>query len=193
VLSARKAEEFYADAEVLRRLKERDSRTQVAVWRAEQSRLKAIARSILHSPEEADALVSDLFTDFFYRHVNGVRSSRAIPAYLRIMAVRRARRRMGRMRRQVPIEPDFPGENPLPENVDRIDRSIWIRWLAECLYGLGQKARRILRMHYGHEMSYAAIAGELGGSKQAVGKMIKKSQEKLRRCLQKHRAASLQE
>jgi len=188
-----KAKDFYADADLLRLLKERDPRTQESVWRAERSRLRAIALSILKSSDEADALVSDLFTDFFYRHVNTVRNSRAIPAYLRVMAARRARRRMGRMRRQVPIEPDFPGENPLPEKVDQVDRSIWIRWLEECLAGLGEKARRILRMHYGHEMSYAVIAGELGGSKQAVGKMVKKSQENLRRCLQKHRAASLRE
>jgi RNA polymerase sigma factor (sigma-70 family) len=189
VLFSRKPKDLYADAEVLRRLQDRDSRIQEAVWRSERSRLKAIALSILKSGEEADALVSDLFADFFYRHVNDVRSSRAIPAYLRVMAVRRARRQMGRARRQVPIEPDFPGEDPLEEKADRIDRNIWTRWLAECLSGLGRKARRILRMHYGHEMSYSVIAGELGGTKQAVGKMVKKSLEVLKRCLERHRLA----
>jgi RNA polymerase sigma factor (sigma-70 family) len=193
VLFRRKAEEFYSDPEVLRRLQDRDAVTQEEVWRSQRSRLRAIALSILHSSEEADALVSDLFTDFFYRHVNTVRSSRAIPAYLRIMAVRRARRRVGRDRRQVPMETEFPGEDPLPRNADRIDRNIWSRWLAECLSGLGEKARRVLRMHYGHEMSYAGIAGELGGSKQAVGKMVQKSLAALRRCLEKHRAAAIVE
>ncbi len=193
MLFSRKAEEFYVDPGVLRRLKDRDSKTQEQVWRLERSRLRAIALSVLKSGEDADALVSDLFVDFFYRHVNDIRSGQAIPAYLRIMAVRRARRQMGRARRQVPIEPDFPGEDPLPGGVDRIDRSIWTRWLTECLAGLGEKARRVLRMHYGHEMSYAFIAGELGGSKQAVGKMAKKSLQALRRCLQKHRAAALEE
>jgi RNA polymerase sigma factor (sigma-70 family) len=134
VLFSRKAEEFYGDPGVLRRLKDRDSKTQEQVWRLERSRLRAIARSVLKS-----------------------------------------------------------GEDLLPGEVDRIDRSIWARWLTECLAGLGEKARRVLRMHYGHEMSYAFIAGELGGSRQAVGKMAKKSLQALRRCLQKHRAAVLEE
>lgn len=192
----RKKGDFYNNPDLLSLLRDRDRDVQEQIWREERRRLKAVAQSILHSSDEAEALVSDLFCDFFFHYVDEVRKSRAIPAYLRIMAVRRARRLLGRARRQVPVESvesEVAGEDTSRDACDRIDRTIWYRWLEECLAGLSDRARTVIKMYYGHEMSYATIAGNLGGSKQAVGKMTLKSLEALRRCIEERRAAATKE
>jgi RNA polymerase sigma factor (sigma-70 family) len=183
-------EELYNDPEILRLLGERDSSAQETIWRQEKGRLTAIATSILRSSSEAEVLVADVFCDFLFHYADRIQDGKSIPAYLRIMTVRRARRRKDRAARHVEVEPDTIGRDTGITFDESAESSIWSQWLEICLDGLTGRARKILKLHYGHDLSYSAIAGQLGKSKQAVGKTVLKSLEALRRCLEKHRAAA---
>jgi RNA polymerase sigma factor (sigma-70 family) len=176
---------LYDDPSTLARLKERSPRAQEEVWRLERRRLTSLAESIVRSSSEAEALVADLFQDFFHRYVDQLQRSQAIPSYLRIMALRRARRRKERSLHEVVLEADAATADPTAELDARMDDRRWLGRLEQCLALLGRRARGILRLHYGHEQSYSAISAELGVSKQAVGKTVQKSLEALRRCLEK--------
>ncbi len=176
--------ELYDDPRLLERLRAGDRLAQELVWRAERKRLEGLAASVLRgAAADVEELVADLFCDFFARYVHELRTSQAIPAYLRVMAVRRARRRRERLARQVEVEPETltaAAVDPLHALHDEALR----RRLEGCLEQLTLRARRILRLHFGHDQSYAVISDGLGVTRQAVGKTVGKSLGALRRCLE---------
>jgi RNA polymerase sigma factor (sigma-70 family) len=174
-------------------LRSRHRPTQERLWTLERPRLLSRARGILGSPAEAEALVADLCCDFLFRHVDSLRHGAAIPAYLRIMTVRRARRRRARLAGQVPLEPETARAEGAGEESANADRSIWSRWLEECLARLRERARQALKLHFGHDLSYTAIAEAQGCTKQAVGKTIGKSLGALKACIERRRSAASRE
>lgn len=182
--------DLYHNPEVLGLLKARNRGVQERLWRLERPGLNRLATSLLHSAAEAENLVADLFYDFFFHYVDRVRETRAIPAYLTIMTVRRAHRQIARSRRLAALDEDRTDRDPAPPAEDQLEGQVWLRWLEQCQQRLGARARAILKMHYGHEWSYSAIGTHLGHSKQAIGKTVQKSLSALKKCLEKHRAAS---
>jgi RNA polymerase sigma factor (sigma-70 family) len=179
---------LYEDPATLERLKRRDARVQEQVRRLQVETLTSTVAAILGSPDESEVLVTDLLTDFFFRYVDQLRDSRAIPSYLQIMAVRRARRLKERWQREVAVESNALTDDPRDRLDSELDDHTRLPGLNRCLQGLTDRARSLLRLHYGHELSYAAIGEQLGVSKQAVGKTIQKCLEVLRRCLGKRAA-----
>jgi len=180
----------YDDPQILERLKQKDRATQEQLYRAEKSRITAIAISILRSPDHAESLVSDLFMDFFFTYVDRIREARAIPAYLRIMCQRRARRQRARMYRQVELEPDKVNYDPTDDTDEQVERRLYAQWLESCVGQLNPQTREVLKLHFGHEMSYSEVGEHQGKSKQAVGKAVLKSLDLLRDCLERKRAAA---
>ena len=126
------------DPGILARLHRRDRETQTCVYLTHRPSLLAVAKAILDGRADATQLVTDVFTDFFFRHVDGIRNEEAVPAYLRMMTIRRARQ---------------PSHG-----------------LDECLHGLSEKPRRLMKLHFGHELSFAEIGEQLGISPRAAGK-----------------------
>lgn len=180
----------YADrAEILGRLQQRERAAQEQVWRVERPRLLRVAGPILGSPDLCESCVADVFCDFFFHYVDSVRSSRAIPAYLKIMTLRRARRQAARASRSLEVDPERLVAEGSEDASAQADRSIFLRGLEACLETLTGRARQMVKLHYGLELSYAAVAEQLGVSKQAVGKAVLKSLDALRQCLEQRRAA----
>jgi len=179
----------YDDPGFLERLQTRDRKAQEQLYLTEKGRCMAIAVSILRSTDHAESLVSDLFTDFFFTYVDRVREGRAIPAYLRIMCQRRARGQRTRMQRQVELEPDRVNYDPTDDTEEQLERKLYSRWLERCVGQLNPQAREVLKLHFGHEMSYSEIGDQQGKSKQAVGKGVLKSLALLRECLERKRTA----
>ncbi len=162
---------------------------QEAIWHAEMAPLQAIALSILKSRTDAEQIISDLFTDFFFHYVDRVRESRSIPAYLRIMARRRCVRSRERIAKLVPLEQENQASNPTKEAEGRVDDGRRLRWLEICLGRLRPRIRKILKLHYGHNSSYSEIGSHLDISRQAVGKTVKKARTALKTCIEKHTVA----
>jgi RNA polymerase sigma factor (sigma-70 family) len=171
---------------MLSRLQRRDAEAQLAVWRAEHLPLRQLATSVLGASSDSEALVSDVFCDFFFRYVDQVRASAAIPAYLRVMVVRRARRQASKAHVCSPIQPDVLVDVSDRVAFDHLDRGQWLEWLERCLGGLTTKSRTVMKLHYGHQQSYSQIGTHLSCAKQAIGKIVLKSLEALRRCLERH-------
>ena len=177
--------QLYSKNQTLVLLKSRDRVTQEAVWRAEKPIIEAIALSILGSRADAEQLVADLFTDFFFKYVDNLRSCHSIPLYLKTMARRRSIRKREGLTQFVPLNQKESVEYSETEPERAIDDQKLLRWLMRCYGGLRPRSRKILKLHFGHEQSYSSIAATLGNSKQAVGKTVKKSLSLLRECVER--------
>ena len=175
----------FDDPALLEKLQARHEPSQSALWKLMRPQLVATVTPIVGGKAVAEAVVADLLSDFLFHYVNKLRDGRAIPSYLRIMALRRSRRQQERARRHGELDPDdrrHRSDDAGPD--DAIDSARWSRWLERCLGEVKGKARSILKLHYGHEMSYAEIGQRLGTSKQAAAKMGKKYLEVLRACVE---------
>jgi RNA polymerase sigma factor (sigma-70 family) len=177
---------LYIRDQTLALLKKRDRGMQEAVWRAEKPTVEAIALSILGSRADAEQLAADLFVDFFFQYVDNIRSCRSIPRYLETMARRRSVRRRVGLTKLIPLNHGEPAECAVTETERDMDERNLLRWLANCYGKLRPRSRRILKLHFGHEQSYSSIAADLGNTKQAVGKTVKKSLSLLRECVERH-------
>jgi RNA polymerase sigma factor (sigma-70 family) len=180
-----------APSPLLQALRRREQAAQARTIREHRAVLEMLAKRMLSCPQEAQALVADVFTDFLYKYVDTIRNEPAIPMYLRMMTIRRCRRLS--FRRASEEELDRHQETLAATNmdiVDAIDAHVRLSSLDECLGRLTEKARRLLRLHFGHEMSFNEIGAQVGTSKQAVGKTVLKSLAVLRRCLDGRRAQS---
>jgi len=179
-------EALYGREETLSRLRERDRSVQTRVWQLEHPRLTRVARSVA-AGLDVEAVIAEVFTDFFFRHVDVLKSSRSIPAYLRIMTLRRVQREAELASRQA----ELPASEGDPETGvdDSLLQSSSSRWLRDCYLRLTPRAREIFKLHYGHELTYSEIGERVETSKQAVGKTILKGLELLRECLRRRERA----
>jgi RNA polymerase sigma factor (sigma-70 family) len=177
-----------ATQSLLERLKARDPVAQEELYRDRRASLEMVARSVLACPADASALVGDVFTDFLFQYVDTIRDEPAIFAYLKMMIVRRARRQNEHRQRHDDLDLYQGGTAGNQDAADEIDGRIWSTWLTTCLEHLSEKARRLLRLHYGHEFSLDDIGSQVGVSKQAVSKAIQKSLGLLRNCLEDKRS-----
>lgn len=189
-LFGRATADMHSDA-VLSALQQRARDDQQQLWQEQQPRLFAIAKKILRSDSEAEILVSDALTDFMFHHVDQLQSGRAIGSYLRIMVVRRADRRRKQAGRHASIDllsgQSDDGVNP----EDKLQHKAYLSWLERCLQQLTQRARHMLKLHFGHDLSYTQIGEQQGVSKQAVGKAVLKAEKVLRDCIERRQDGGL--
>ena len=178
---------LFSQPDLLERLGAGDSSAQRAVHASEYRSVRSVVERIVRSAPDAETIAADLFTDFFLARAGELRAAGAIPAYLRIMAVRRARRHLARTRREAPEIPHAAEQERAPVE-EALDQARYARWLEDCLGTLTSRARSVLKLQYGHDLSYTEIGGHLGISKQAVGKMSLKTLAALRRCIEAHEA-----
>lgn len=180
---------IYTDT-LLAELKERKVSAQAQVYRALRVSTVAVSSQLGLPPVDADAMAADLFIDFFYRFVDEIRIPQAIPAYVKIMAVRRTQRLLRRNERVVAEESVEASDDSSATPEEHALRQTSVQLLSECLKHLTPKARTVLKLQYGHDMSFSEAGAHLGVSKQAVGKMALKSVETLRRCIEAKEAAA---
>jgi RNA polymerase sigma factor (sigma-70 family) len=167
------------DDALLTRLHDRDADAQRDVERTLAPRLLRIATTRV-GPDAAESLVHDAFCDFFFRYVDGLESPRAIPAYLKMMVVRRSMRAEARAAQHEPLEDRASAGDPEGDLDERraMDR------LARCLDRLTVRAREVVKLHFGHDLSLADIGARDARSKQAVHKQLQKALTALRACVE---------
>ena len=164
-------------------LQARDPAAQRAFWLAERPRLLTICLRILRDAAQAEAVADQALVDFMFRRVMQLNTPAAARTYLRLMTSRLAVRRRDRLRTQVDLDSAtdlLPTADPPDEEVDRTRAK---RRAQLCFGKLGLKAQRALRLRYGEGLTQAEIGTLLGGSKQYMGRLLRKSVEKIRECM----------
>jgi RNA polymerase sigma factor (sigma-70 family) len=172
------------DDEELSRLKSGDAAAQGRFFAARRAELAAICQRIVGDRALSEELAEDVVIDFLFHAVNRVRHSDAVPAYLSLMAARRAMREREQRRRadDAPLE-QMVATTPSPEDAAAL-RGSAVK-LERCLGQLTPKARSTLKLRFGEDLAQEHIGQVLGGSKQYIGKLIRQSVEKLRMCLER--------
>lgn len=172
------------DDELLRRLKQRDGRAQLELRKRMFHRLLAVCTHILGDRVRAEDLAEDVLMDFAFEHVDRVEHPRAVASYLRLMAVRRARRIRQKQNRHE--SGHIERARPVDEErmlVDAIDAPQRQACLSRCIEKQDKKARQMLRLRFYNELSVTAIGQQMGVSKQYVSRIMKRALEALRGCV----------
>ncbi len=176
------------EEDILARLRAREPGAQKELRRAVLPRLVATCARLLSSASCAEELAEDLWNDFLLLHVERLRHASAIHAYLRMMAVTTCRRRNTRAERfadladaQGAAEASVDPESMLSEAVETRRRQAR---LAQCLSRLAPRPRALVRMRFSHGLTQEAIGERMGVSKQYVGKVLAKTLDSLRKCME---------
>mgnify|MGYP000391830246 CR=1 FL=1 len=106
-----------ADEPLLNALRSGDLTALVALRSRYERRLRRIAMSVVRDRQVADEIISDVCTDFALDHAPNLREASAVGSYLRLMTIRRARRRMGLMRKHDPCAADDLSVMPLEDEM----------------------------------------------------------------------------
>jgi RNA polymerase sigma factor (sigma-70 family) len=171
-------------AELIAGLMAQDPKAQGFFWQTFWGRTYLICVRILGKGPDATDTAVDLLTDFAGRRIHDLKEPTAIFAYLRLSAIRRSlevkRKRDTHSSLDFDIE-DFTDRTPethaeATKLMPRLDR---------CLGLLTEKAGQCLRLKYTRDLTNEDIGRLLGGSKQYIGRLIQKSLEALRKCIEK--------
>lgn len=174
--------------EILQLLRARDAGAQAALRGRLFPKVLATCAHVLGDSSRAEEIAEDVWTDFLFRDVDRVRDPRAIPAYLRMMSVRRCihvrdvSRRFDTLDAVTESEPTADVEADL---LGGLDRSRTLLRLRACLQLLDRRQRQVVRLRFLHEMTLEQIGEELAVTKQYAGQIVKKSLWRLKRCIRR--------
>lgn len=147
-------------------------------------RLQAVCAHVLGDRVRAEDLAEDVLMDFAFEHVDRVEHPRAVSSYLRLMAVRRARRIKQKQNRHESVSPErSSGVDVEGAMVAAIDAPGRKACLAECIGAQDSKARTMLRLRFHNERSVTDIGREMGVSKQYVSRIMRRALDALRGCV----------
>jgi RNA polymerase sigma factor (sigma-70 family) len=175
----------WAENELLDGLKEGTTRARAIARQSLFPRVLAVCRRMLSDPILAEDTAEDIWMDFLFLHAARVQSARALPAYLRMMTVRRCIRIRQSRARLAELD-ENSASNGLAEDhlVSAVDLMRDQVRLQACLEQLDGRARKILRLRFHLDLTQEAIGQALGVSKQYAGRVIARSLENLRQCLE---------
>ncbi len=172
-------------AELIERLRAGSPEAQRVFFAAYLPQLCAITTHILGDPLRAEEVAVEVMGDFLLRHVQSLEIAAAAPAYMRIMAIRKARKFRAQKYTELDLNPEHGADISLP---DRMTEEAMCELLSprleHCLSKLKPKMRRILQLSYQAELSHKAIGDLIGASGQYVGRVVSQSLASLKRCLQ---------
>jgi RNA polymerase sigma factor (sigma-70 family) len=171
------------DTALVEGLRARDATAQAVFWRRYFEIVYPISAHILGTgPDAVDAAV-DLLVDFTDDRVHRLSSPKALYAYLRLAAVRRAIRYRDWRVKNISIG-DCAVQEPGITPEESAGLSTLMPRLDECLKVITPKAQETLRLKYVSQLTNEHIGRLLGGSKQYIGQLIQKSLAVLRKCLE---------
>ena len=144
-----------------------------------------LCQKILNNRVLGHETAQDVWTDFVVFHAANVQSPAATEAYVRLITVRRCRRMKMIQARQAPmIEIADERENPEAAFIAADEEKRRQSRLAHCMEGLDRQAQRLLRMRYHLGMTQESIGEQLGVSKQYAGRILARTIEGLRTCVE---------
>ncbi|MBN2342443.1 MAG: sigma-70 family RNA polymerase sigma factor [Deltaproteobacteria bacterium] len=169
------------DFELIAQLQKNDADARHRFWSAYFRPVLAICTRVLGPGAIAVDVTTDLLNDFMFRYVHNVQSPSAAWSYLKLMAIRRSVREKKRGMKNEPVE-------NIAINLDNTDFSqadiqVMLSKLESCLALLTPKAQSAIRMKYTQGVSNEQIGNTVGGTKQYIGRLLRKSLEMLRDCM----------
>lgn len=173
------------DDNLLERLKAGDPEAQRA---CRERYLPWLARTCgrwLGDRHRAWEVAEDVLADVMIDHVAKIRQERSLPAYLHMVATRRC----GRLLRvpattELPDDRADPAENAEVLLVTAAEERLRRARIGHCMEQLRPRVQTILRMRFHGDHTQEAIGRVLGVSKQYVGRVLARSLEDLKRCLE---------
>lgn len=179
------------DIKLFNGLRQRDTAAQQQFWKVYWPKTYAICVRILGKNSDATDLAVDLLTDFIDRRVLDLKAPGAMNAYLRLMAIRRSVDL--RQKRSLSTGLDFDIKDTgatTPE--EQAELVTLMPRLNNCLSKLTEKAQQTLRLKYTEQWTNEHIGTIVGGSKQYIGRLIRKSLESLKTCIERtHHTATM--
>jgi RNA polymerase sigma factor (sigma-70 family) len=151
-------------------------------WKARRPEVYAVCAHVLGTGADAEDVADEVLIDFVFLHVRRLKNPRVVGSYLRVMAVRRAIKfRQTRSRFSELVGDHVDGDS------GNVEQQVVIRTalpkLERCLAVLTPKARRVLRLRFELELTNEHIGHLVGGSKQYIGRLLKRSLELLKGCM----------
>lgn len=157
-----------------------------ALWKTLHPDVRQVCAKVLGPGPDADDVADSVLVDFLYRYAERLESTAAARSYVRLMAMRRAVRYARRRDRLEPVEEErVATEPPAVSAEERADVQRMLPRLERCLEELKPKARVVLQLKFEGELTNERIGGQVGGSKQYIGRLITKSLGLLKKCLEK--------
>ena len=148
-------------------------------------RVRPICMHILRDQALTEDVVEDIYVDFIYIHASRLRSPRALNAYLRFMAVRRACRVRDREACYRPLSEEYAVKpSSEPTALEQLERHDATARLEDCLARLTSKAERMVRLRFMGEMTVERVGRALGVSKQYVSRALTSALAALRTCME---------
>jgi len=173
------------DAALIERVRVRDPVAILELRRILFSKVTAVCVHLLRDAALAEEVAEDVWMDFVYQSIDRVERPEAVAAYLRVMAVRRCVRLRERRSRHEEFTDRGPaGADPEAAVVGALDWPARRRRLEACLKRLSARARQVLRLRFHLDQTQEAIGQSLGFSKQYAGRVLNRSLEALRACLE---------
>lgn len=166
-------------------LQARDPRALAELHQELYRPLQALCFRLLGDSIAAEHAADDVWTDFVVSHVDHLQQGEAAGAYLRMVAVRhccRLREFQAKHRELPELTDDRIGAED--ELIRESEARRQTRRLERCLGRLTARARRIVRLRYHREMTQESIGQAVGLTKQYIGRILAKSLEQLRRCME---------
>lgn len=153
-------------------------------WASSWAEVYTICVSILGAGPDANDTAVDVLTDFIFKYVQNLSDSRAAHAYIRLMSVRRSLRRRARLKELYEHRYEEIPDTKTVCADEAAEKALLLPRLRECLSQLTPKAQQVLKLRFGEELKNEQIGSLLGGSKQYLGRLIRRSLELLRKCLE---------
>jgi RNA polymerase sigma factor (sigma-70 family) len=167
---------------LLSRLRARDPRAQAECRRQYLPALEAVCARALSDPHSGREVAEEVLADVMLSHVDRLREERALPAYLRMIAVRRCARLKARSQRTEELSEELPDESSGPESA--ILAAEQQHRLGRCLGRLRPRVQHWLRLRFHEGMTQEAIGAAFDCSKQYVGRLLAQALAELKQCVE---------
>lgn len=171
------------ESSLLASLKAGDPITQSEFWKHAYDDVLAICLKILESRPDATEVAVDVMSDFVFKYVHGISDEKVLFSYLRIMTIRRALKFRERQRSYTELESTMTEDSPAADPEEAAHYASLMPRLGACMDQLTPKAQQVIRLRFQYQMTQERIGGLLGGSKQYIGRLIRRSLELLRDCI----------
>lgn len=172
-------EQRIEDADLARRVVERDERALEQIYRQHGGSVGAVARKVVRDDNRADDIIQDVFVSFWDSPQNFDPSKGSLRTYLVTIAHRRAvdvvRSEVARTAREE--------KSPPPEPVIDLEDEIWQRSQSEivrhAVAALRDDERKAISLAYFGGLSYVDVAQRLGQPEGTVKSRIRSGMKKL--------------
>lgn len=163
----------------------KESACQSALWKICWPEVYRACTHVLGEGLAANETAAEVLSDFVLNHIQRLSNPSSAITYLQLAAVRRSLKVRHRMNRSASFDMDSLLDEPEVNSQEQAENRVLLPRLEHCLGELTPKAQQVLKLRFVKGLANEKIGELLGGSKQYVGQLIRKSLVALRQCLER--------